>query len=63
VLCQLEFERLTPLLNERPSTPWLWLAPTAAWTALADLPGRGLTTRRTPSVSTMSARARHPPFP
>jgi len=46
VLCQLELQRLTPLLNERPITPWLWLAPTAAWTALADLPGRGLRLHR-----------------
>lgn len=42
VLCQLEFERLAPLLAARPVTPWLWLAPTPAWASLAGLPGQGL---------------------
>ncbi|MET4617753.1 methyltransferase domain-containing protein [Stenotrophomonas sp. HMWF003] len=46
VLCQLEFQRLMPLLAERPVTPWLWVAPTAAWAALPDLPGRGLRLHR-----------------
>ncbi|WP_256775647.1 MULTISPECIES: methyltransferase domain-containing protein [unclassified Stenotrophomonas] len=42
VLCQLELQHLMPLLAEHPVTPWLWVAPTAAWAALPSLPGRGL---------------------
>lgn len=41
-LCQLEFDRLQPLLSAHPVTPWLWIAPTPAWLPVAALPGRGL---------------------
>lgn len=46
MLCQLELQYLLPRLAEHPVTPWLWLAPTAAWAAMPDLPGRGLRLHR-----------------
>ncbi len=45
-LCQLELQRLLPLLAAHPITPWLWIGPTPAWAAAPALPGRGLRLHR-----------------
>jgi SAM-dependent methyltransferase len=47
-LCELERQRLGPLLASHPVTPWLWIAPTPAWADAADLPGQGLRLYRRP---------------
>ncbi len=63
-LCALERQRLLPVLATRPVTPWLWMAPTAAWTHDALLPGRGLTLHRHGPEYGGDARCRLPlPLP
>ncbi|WP_421570722.1 methyltransferase domain-containing protein [Stenotrophomonas sp. PD6] len=48
ILCELERQRLGPLLAAHPLTPWLWIAPTPAWVDAVALPGQGLRLYRRP---------------
>ncbi len=63
-LRELERQRLALVLATRPVTPWLWIAPTPAWTQDPLLPGRGLTLHRQPPGYSGDARCALPlPLP